>query len=321
MSTEMVKDGVQKERHISIDPISMKEVIEHPSSGLPNPQTTKKQVHSMLKKNKFLSTSLPNSACSSPRGVQPSTKGKDHDQALERASTKATSLSHQHSLALSRLVWLQENHLQRSKSCGGGRPSVQYDEFDLTNIKTSTMSASADSTPRGQPTQDGDYTRIIEAKKRNEEDFKCGALCLFLPGFGKGKPVMRSRREEREETRHVISRRVSLEKFECGSWRSSAFFNDDGGSGFSSNLYFDLPLELIQTSNDATLPVSSAFLFDKDMKGVLKTKGGGERKSNDSRRHVRFSTSSPSVSPSSCITPRMRKAREDFNSFLEAQNA
>ncbi|KAI3700165.1 hypothetical protein L2E82_44785 [Cichorium intybus] len=322
MSTDMLNDTVQKERQISVDPVSMKEMVEYQSLGLPRPQYASKPKHWTTKKNKFLSTSLPNSACSSPRGVLPRIKGKDHDHPHEGASPKSTSLAHQHSLALSRLVWLRDTRLQRSKSCGEGRPSVQYDEFDIrqTTRKISTISTSADSTPRSQTTSDGDYTRIIEAKKHNDEDFKCGALCMFLPGFGRGKPV-RSRREERHETGHVISQRVSLEKFECGSWRSSGIFNDGGGSEFSSNLYFDLPLELIQTSgNDAAFPVSSAFVFDKDVKGVLKTKGCGERKSNDCR-HVRFSTSSPTTSPSSCITPRTRKVREEFNSFLEAQNA
>ncbi|XP_076887387.1 uncharacterized protein LOC143537523 [Bidens hawaiensis] len=287
----------EKEIQISVDPVSMKEVTGYPSSGLPKPRT-------IPKKNKFLSTSLPNSACSSPRVVIPKSKAKDRDQALEAA------LAQQHSVALSRLVWLRENRLQRSKSCGEGRPSGQYDEFDMcrTSSKASTNSASAD----------GEYKRIIDSKKRNDEDFKCGALCLFLPGFGKGKPV-RSRRDEREEMAHVISHRVSLEKFECGSWRSSGILN--GGSDYSSNHFFDLPLELIQMSgNDANLPVSSAFVFDKDVKGVLKVTGGGEKKSNDGR-HVRFSTSSPSTSPSSCITPRMRKPLVEFNLFLEAQNA
>ncbi|KVI11071.1 uncharacterized protein LOC112506197 [Cynara cardunculus var. scolymus] len=320
MSNEMTNHTLQKERQISVDPISMKEIVEYPTLGLQKPWPANKPLNSIPKKNKFLSTSLPNSACSSPRGVVPKTKGvKDHDQELE------TSLPHQHSVALSRFLWLRENHLQRSKSCGEGRPSGAYDEFDICRTTTSiinTNSVSAGSTPRGQTTSNGDqYKRITETKTRNEDDFKCGALCLFLPGFGKGKPV-RSRREGREEIGHVISQRVSLEKFECGSWRSSGILNvDGGGSGRSSNRYFDLPLELIQSSgNDASLPVSSAFVFDKDVKGVLKSTK--ERKSNDCRsRHVRFSTSSPTTSPSPCITPRMRKARDDFNSFLEAQNA
>ncbi|KAJ0804576.1 putative chloroplast enhancing stress tolerance protein [Helianthus annuus] len=303
----------EKEIQISVDPVSMKEVVEYPCFGSPKPQTTNEPLPSLPKKNKFLSTSLPNSACSSPRGVIPKSKLKDHDKALE------ASLAHEHSVALSRLIWLREKSMQRSKSCGEGRPSGQYDEFDicLTSTKTRTTSASADSTPRGQTTSNGEYKRIIESKKRNDEDFKCGALCLFLPGFGKGKPV-RSRRDELEELGHVISHRVSLEKFECGSWRSSGVLNR--GSDFSSNHFFDLPLELIQMSgNDANLPVSSAFVFDKDVKGVLTVTGGGEKKPNDGR-HVRFSTSSPTTSPS-CITPRMRKARDEFNSFLEAQSA
>ncbi|KAK9074927.1 hypothetical protein SSX86_003246 [Deinandra increscens subsp. villosa] len=303
-----------EEIQISVDPVSMKEVVGYPSFRLAKPRAANKPFSSLPKRDKFLSTSLPNSACSSPRGIIPKSKSKDIDQALD------ASLAHQHSVALSRLVWLRETRLQRSKSCGEGRPSCQYDEFDIchTSSKTSTISASAGSTPRCQTTSHEEYTRITDnSKKHLDDDFKCGALCLFLPGFGKGKPV-RSRREEREETGHAISHRVSLEKFDCGSWRSSGVH---GGSDFSSNLYFDLPLELIQTSgNDANLPVSSAFVFDKDVKGVLKTKGGGERKSNDGR-HVRFSTSSPTTSPSSCTKPRMRKAREEFGSYLEAQNA
>nr|XP_043639275.1 uncharacterized protein LOC122610346 [Erigeron canadensis] len=317
MSGEMINE---KEINISVDPISMKQVVvQNPTAGVPKPKTVNKSLSPLPKKNKFLSASLPNSACSSPRGLIPKTKGKGRDQALEKGSPNSPSLEYQHSVALSRLFWLRENRLQRSKSCGEGRPSVQYDEFDLcqTISKTSSISASADSTPRGQTTPEGEYRRFIQPKKQNEEDFKCGTLCLFLPGFGKGKPV-RSKRDEREEMGHVISHRVSLEKFECGSWRSSGILN--GGSDFSSNLYFDLPMELIQTSgNDANLPVSSAFLFDKDVKGVLKTKGGGDqRKPTNDGRHVRFSTSSPTTSPSACA---MRKARDDFSTYLEAQNA
>ncbi|KAK1439357.1 hypothetical protein QVD17_05173 [Tagetes erecta] len=304
-----------EEVQISVDPVSMKEVIDYPTCGLAKPQTANKPLHSLPKKNKFVSTSLPNSACSSPRGFIPKSKGTNNtDHALE------ASLAHEHSVALSRLVWLRETRLQRSKSCSAGRPSMQYDEFDMcrTSNKTSIISANAGSTPKCQTSSNNEYKRIAGPEKHNDDDFKCGALCLFLPGFGKGKPI-RTKRDEREEMGYVISQRVSLEKFDCGSWRSSGILN--GGRDFSSNLYFDLPLELIQTSaNDANLPVNSAFVFDKDVKGVLKMKGGGERKSNDGR-HVRFSTSSPTTSPSSCITPRMRKARDDFNSYLEAQNA
>jgi hypothetical protein len=95
--------------------------------------------------------------------------------------------------------------------------------------------------------------------------------------------------------------------------------------------FFDLPSELIKGGpggNDQDDPVSAAFVFDKEpnlekeIKGVLKTSGSKSRRSMESPRHVRFSTSSPvsfPTSPSHSITPRLLQATEDFSSFLEAQ--
>lgn len=151
-----------------------------------------------------------------------------------------------------------------------------------------------------------------------DEGFKCSALCLYLPGFGKAKAV-KSRKEGSEMEGGVTSRTVSLEKFECGSWVSSALFHEIEGDLMSSN-YFDLPMELIKCSaNDVHAPVTSAFVFEKDLKAVPKI--GSSRKS---LHHVRLSASSSiskPASPASWITPRLRKAREDFTLFLEAQSA
>lgn len=67
----------------------------------------------------------------------------------------------------------------------------------------------------------------------NEVDFKCNVLCLFIPGFGKAKQVRPRKAEEMvmiENDNHnnsgnnVISRTVSLEKFECGSILSRNHF-------------------------------------------------------------------------------------------------
>ncbi|XP_039069703.1 uncharacterized protein LOC120216305 [Hibiscus syriacus] len=122
----------------------------------------------------------------------------------------------------------------------------------------------------------------------------------------------------------AISRTVSLEKFECGSWASSTIIPDlDVDEGDSMNTYFDLPLKLIKNiRNNSSLPVSAAFMFDdKDVKGVLKngstqTRSTG-RKSHESSssRYVRFTTSCPTSYPASaasCITPRLRKARDNL---------
>ncbi|XP_024964877.1 uncharacterized protein LOC112505165 [Cynara cardunculus var. scolymus] len=294
-----MNESIDAEKQVSVDPISM---IHSTHRSWSSPA---KPLPSLPTKYKFLSTtSLP----SSPRMASSKIRPTDHTQNPTPPPRSPTN-----------------SRLQRSKSGGEHRSSVPYSAFD-----TSVAAIICERRSSTKPTavtdgQDHRRTMPNEAIKPNNVDseFKCGALCLFLPGFGKGKPV-RARRVEPEGTRNVISQRVSLEKFECGSWRSSAIQSDD--DQHSSALYFDLPLELIRTNvNDASLPMNSAFVFNKSVKGVLKTTGGGggsaERKSQEGCRRVRFSTSDPPTSPSSCITPRLRKAREDFNAFLEAQSA
>ncbi|KAI3794727.1 hypothetical protein L1987_37363 [Smallanthus sonchifolius] len=212
------------------------------------------------------------------------------------------------------LTCASDSCLQRSKSGGEQRSSIPYGGLDLwANLNNTGEHKSSKKNGNNGNGKNG--TNIAnEVKKTNEMDFKCGALCLFLPGFGKGKPV-RARRVEPQG----VSQRISLEKFECGSWRSSAIHSDDD---HSSALYFDLPLELIRTSvSDNALPMNSAFVFNKgSVKGVLKTKGGSVERKSQEGRHVRFSTSSTTTQPSSPITPRLCKARDDFRAFLEAQS-
>uniref|UniRef100_A0A2N9F6U7 Uncharacterized protein n=1 Tax=Fagus sylvatica TaxID=28930 RepID=A0A2N9F6U7_FAGSY len=238
---------------------------------------------------------------------------------------KTNNLARQHSAAADdQLALKREMYLQRSKSCSEGRARASTDDFDLWMTKPNSFEYDKQHESSFSKTEVNiDSHKNTRSMDAVDEEFKCGALCLFLPGFGKGKPV-RPKKEE-VEVEHVISRTVSLEKFECGSWASSAITHDSEDD--SKSLYFDLPLELIRTSvNDAHSPVTAAFIFDNDRKGVLKSGStrSTAKKSDESPRHVRFSTSSPisySTSPASCITPRLRKAREEFNAFLEAQGA
>lgn len=309
---------MQKEKQISVDPIS---VIQYPVSTGPETELMSVPLHHLLPplplpasaNGKFMSCSLPNSASSSPRFELVSAKLKKK----YRNQQQVSPLSRQHSVALGNLERLRENRMQRSKSCGEGRacqPSVDFD-----------MWSSGENHSEGEVKAERREIRF-EKKEEAEDKFKCGA-CLFLPGLGKGKTV-RARKEAEAEAEHVdmASQRASLEKFECASWRSSAVINnEDDGDGAMSNLFFDLPLELMRCSsvNDAESPVTTGFVFDNNnkdrhhhRKGVLKS-GSGQLTCNSSR-HVRFSTSSPS---SPCITPRLRKARDDFSAFLEAQSA
>lgn len=188
--------------------------------------------------------------------------------------------------------------LQRSKSCGEGRGSAPADELT-----------------RGLPKPDAAF-EDDKNMEPCEKGFQCGLRCLFLQAFCMGNGV----NPENEEVAigEVISRTVSMEKFECGSWASSAICRGTHENGDSKHLYFDLPLELIRSSvtDDANSTVTAAFVFDKHRKGILKKNG---TKSDESLlRHVRFSTSCPD-SPTLCISPRLLKAREDFTAFLEAE--
>ncbi|CAH8358006.1 unnamed protein product [Eruca vesicaria subsp. sativa] len=179
----------------------------------------------------------------------------------------------------------------------------------------------------------------------NEEDFKCNAFCLPLTSFGKQKHVRSPKSSDESSVKKkmmikapsfpssTISLSASFEKFECGSWLSTTALARE-----NSRLYFDLPVEMIKCGRggggeDVQEPVSLGFLFDKEtenlpLRSVLKT-SRSERQQRGSaetspHRRVRFSTTnsvSCPASPRSCMTPRLLKARDDFNTFLAAQNA
>ena len=324
------KESMQKEKQISVDPISLRESSRRESSFnfmLPLVSTTPTPdllPPALPSKSQLITCSLPSSACSSPSisFTMLKKKWKNESQASPRQIDKMAS---RHSSAHAPLAAQQEIHLRRSKSCAEGRTAAPADGLDLWFTRPNACKSN--NRPHGHFKTEASKEDLITGEKMDSIDdgFKCGVLCLYLPGFAKGKPVRPKKEEVKVDLGNVISRTVSLEKFECGSWASSAIINDHEDD--SMNLYFDLPMELIQTnSNDATSPVAAAFVFDKDRKGVLKSCStrAAPRKSHESFRHVRFSTSSSTshpTSPTSCITPRLQKAREDFNAFLEAQGA
>ncbi|WCJ33284.1 root hair specific 4 [Euphorbia peplus] len=298
-----------KERQILVDPQSLRESSSRrePSFNLMLPPVVSPPDGPPPLRPPHVNYSLPNSP--KFRLSLLKKKSKHESQASPRQIDR---LGYGHSVVAEELN--DESSLRRSKSCAVGRSSV--DELDFHFNK---------------PNNHVQYRTTLSKSNNHEEEFKCSALCIYLPGFGKVKAVRskKGRVVEEEDVGAVISRTVSLEKFECGSWASSAIMNDYEGDN-NGGLYFDLPMELIQNSgNDADSPVSAAFIFDKERKGVLKNqKNDGSRRISEGRksaacestRHVRFSTSSSPSSPS-CITPRLRKAREEFNAFLEAQTA
>ncbi|KAG4946366.1 hypothetical protein HKD37_15G042732 [Glycine soja] len=316
-------ESLQNEKQIMVDPLSLKgSPIKYTTTMLPTIITTSSSIilHPpplQPPKPRFLSTSLPNSANSSPRFASPLSKKKQRGESPE-SQGHGSNLTHK----LQHL--LQEVHLRKSKSCGGAIAFATSDEFDHWLSKISALEHEKwhhDNFSKIEVVKESPKSVKLKHMKTAHDGFKCSALCLYLPGFGgKLKPV-KARKEESEKG-GTMSRTVSLEKFECGSWSSAAIFNEIEGD--STNSYFDLPMELIKCSaNEVYSPVASSFVFERDLKGILKngSSRASVRKSDASPRHVRFSTSSSAshpASPVSCISPRLRKAREDFNAFLAA---
>ncbi|KAG5623096.1 hypothetical protein H5410_008314 [Solanum commersonii] len=269
------------EKQISVDPISLKEPNE-----LSIPYSKPKTLNIPKKISSF---SLPNSTTSSPDFSK-----KNHISQLPSPLSSSTNhFARQHSMALTNLERLREIQLRRSKSCGEGRASAPPEEFDIWFTPNSTIqqvpkdnskylinnnsfSPESEISNRNEEIYE---KKTLDGRNQDEQKFKCGALCLFIPGFGKGiKHVKSGRRQvsgvsSSDIGPHVVSRTVSLEKFECGSWTSSAAIINDVGDAASNNMFFDLPLELIRCSNvndDTFSPVTTGFVFDKEVKGVLK---------------------------------------------------
>lgn len=214
---------------------------------------------------------------------------------------------------------LGDGGLNRSKSCGEGRGKAP--PHGLVDNRVVVREKGHNKQKEKRTWRCGGQCRLR---------FRCGALCLLLPGLPVfGFRLWKGKRDRKAEAEAVAegdeeeggcisisistSRRVSLEKFECGSWASSGMVvHEDGelGTGTGS-LYFDLPMELIRNSSAQTQsPVKAAFVFDRDRKGV--------------HHHVPVwskpkSAEESGAAASPCIiTPRLRKAREEFNALLEA---
>ncbi|CAN6825918.1 unnamed protein product [Brassica oleracea] len=303
-------------------------------------------------KTKFMSCSLPNSVAMSPRhSTSHNWKDRTTEQVLDLMLVQDAAAA-----------------FRRSKSCGEGcacQPPLDVDmmvhksrnghhhhhDFSSSNAKTLSQKSSGNNSFFSKTDSNKSNINTANPKSINtfEDRFKCIALCLYLPGFSKGKPIRSSRKGDSSYTRTttmtsnqsmartvsirdttVLSARASLERFECGSWTSSAMIYED--SADLGGHFFDLPSELIKGGpggNDQDDPVSAAFVFDKEpnlekeIKGVLKTSGSKSRRSMESPPlHVRFSTSSPvsyPTSPTHAITPRLLQATVGFSGFMEAQ--
>jgi hypothetical protein len=321
-----------KERQIPVDPASLRRLgmVADEDSPLSAPSVLTEVVARSsplkppLRRPTFVGASLPCSAASSPVHGAGVAKWEEQDQQQAAATHSPTSalrsLARQHSAALARLVAAPPSALSRSASRAEGRTMAPHENED----------------------HDGD-PKLLTA----EDGFTCGALCMFIPGFSRKKPAafgaartavssMQRQPSGLRPRRSSASRVASLERFECGSWSPPPPPEPVVATHDAADCH---AMEVAKTScagDDAEAPVKMAFVFDGEppasatMKGILKNSSSvrldSARPSTSSQRHVRFSTAVAadalaSCPTSPCITPRLARARAEFNAFLEAQSA
>ncbi|CAN6201277.1 unnamed protein product [Urochloa humidicola] len=338
-----------KERQIPVDPASLRRLgmVADEDSPLSAPSVLTEVVARSspllppLRRPTFVGASLPCSAASSPvHGGGAADKWEDQQHTPPAAAAKHSpttsalrSLARQHSAALARLVAAAAPPpaaaaaLSRSASRAEGRTMAPHDD-------------------------DEEPDKVLAAAGGG--GFTCGALCMLIPGFssrkkpaafaatagggGGGTAVSGMQRQPSgmRPRRGSASRVASLERFECGSWSPpppAAGEHDCAAT------------EVAKTScaaDDAEAPVKMAFVFDGELpptaaaaattRGILKNSASSRLDSarpstSSSQRHVRFSTAAAadvaaaSCPTSPCITPRLARARAEFNAFLEAQSA
>ncbi|KAK9673268.1 hypothetical protein RND81_12G156700 [Saponaria officinalis] len=282
--TALTKDFSQNERQISVDPISLQEstTVRQASFRLVSPPTVTSNnasgfsppVSSPPSKLTFVSTSLSSSASSSPQSK--SFLKKIRKTPNDKPTSRSNLSGSRSSLDDTHLAIL-ENNQRRSQSLGEGRRSSTHtDDFNLglekSNTNNNLSGGRVQSKPPLGPSGADRHTHMKKSKSKDQnypdDRFKCGKLCLFLPK-GKGKPV----RSISTASTHVsipsipsdaqaISRTVSMERFECGSWTSSLH---EDAEGDSTNLFFDLPMEMLRCSvSDMQSPVTAAFVFENE---------------------------------------------------------
>ncbi|KAL5221976.1 hypothetical protein ABZP36_026689 [Zizania latifolia] len=172
----------------------------------------------------------------------------------------------------------QEPHTSFKKEV---RAAVVDDEEEDQDWR-SHASADGPSGARGPPAGRRSLVGSSVSYRRARQDrfagdgFWCGALCLPLPGLSRRRPMQQqqsmslsepgARASTAEEARaSVASKGASTERFKYSSSSSGIVLERAGSEEEEQepSAYFDLPLELLRSSNvDTESPVTAAFLFD-----------------------------------------------------------
>jgi hypothetical protein len=131
---------------------------------------------------------------------------------------------------------------------------------------------------------DDEYPHYETDDAEAEHSFKCGVLCMFIPGFAKKKPCSPSaaavvssiqRQHSGARRRSSVSRMASMERFECGSWSPPP-----PPTSAPAHVDTDIAMEVakISSADDADLPIKMAFVFEGEARGVLKKSASESRR-------------------------------------------
>uniref|UniRef100_A0ACD5UGC0 Uncharacterized protein n=1 Tax=Avena sativa TaxID=4498 RepID=A0ACD5UGC0_AVESA len=254
--------SMENERQIPVDPVSLRHLgmVADPDSPLSAPSVmTELVAHSSpllppLRRPTFVGASLPCSAVSSP--VHGASSAKREEPPSPATVTAMRSLARQHSAALARYV-TSPTTLSRSASRAEGRTMAPHDDDEYPHNDETDAEA------------DGDH------------DFKCGVLCMFIPGFAKKKPGSPSaaavvsgihRQHSGARRRSSVSRMASMERFECGSWSPPPPPTATVPAVAAHVVDTDFAMEVpkISSADDTDFPIKTAFVFEGDARGVLR---------------------------------------------------
>ncbi|KAF8648343.1 hypothetical protein HU200_064927 [Digitaria exilis] len=337
--------SMAKERQIPVDPASLRRLgmVADEDSPLSAPSVLTEVVARSspllppLRRPTFVGASLPCSAVSSPvQGAKWDDQQQQQSATNHSPTTSALrSLARQHSAALARLVAAPSppSTLSRSASRAEGRTTMAASQHDDDD----------DEDEHGEPSS---------MLGSDDGGFTCSALCMFIPGFSRKKPssfaaaggtAMSRQPSGLRPRRSSASRVASLERFECGSWSPPPPPAQDVEAEVACHAREVAKTSCAAAEDDAEAPVKMAFVFDGETttpttptaatRGILKNSASSRladsarpSTSSVSQRHVRFSTAvagdvAASCPTSPCITPRLARARAEFNAFLEAQSA
>uniref|UniRef100_J3L4W8 Uncharacterized protein n=1 Tax=Oryza brachyantha TaxID=4533 RepID=J3L4W8_ORYBR len=172
----------------------------------------------------------------------------------------------------------REKHasFKKEEEAGGVAVDDEEDDQDGRSHATGRRSRVGSSVTDVSSNSSINYRRTRQDRFAGD-GFWCGALCLPLPGLTRRRPMQQQQsmtlsepgaRASTAETRPsgASIKGASMERFKYSSSSSGVVFERAGGEEEEEqepSAYFDLPLELLRSSNvDTESPVTAAVPFD-----------------------------------------------------------